>query len=258
MGYAGNGRKYLRDTSLRIFRGGPRWAVLVRPLWDSTRDLLPIIGVVGLFQIVVFQKPIEDVVPIATGLAFVILGLTLFIAGLQMGLFPLGEGMAEDFARKGSAPWMIAFAIALGFGTTFAEPALIAVSGKAATLQGPGVDPAQFALVLRSTVAASVGLALALGVLRILRGWPLHYLMIGGYLLIMALTPFTPAGMIAIAYDSGAVTTSTITVPLTTALGVGLATHIRGRNPLLDGFGMIALASLTPILFVLLLGIVWQ
>ncbi len=231
---------------------------MVRPLWNSTRDLLPIIGVVGLFQTLVFQKPIADIAPIATGLALVILGLTLFVAGLEMGLFPLGEGMAEDFARKGSTPWMIAFAVSLGFGTTFAEPALIAVAAKAAALQPPGTDPARFALVLRSTVAASVGLALAIGVLRILRGWPLHNLIIGGYMLVMVLTPWTPAGMIAIAYDSGAVTTSTITVPLTTALGVGLATHIRGRNPLLDGFGMIALASLTPILFVLSLGILWQ
>jgi len=218
---------------------------------------LPIIGVVGFFQAVVFQKPIEDITPIAIGLVLVILGLTLFVAGLEMGLFPLGEGMAEDFARKGSAPWMVAFAVALGFGATFAEPALIAIASKAGTLQAPGVDPAQFALVLRSTVAASVGLALALGVLRILYGWPLHYLMVGGYLLVIALTPWAPSGIIGIAYDSGGVTTSTITVPLTTALGVGLATHIRGRNPLLDGFGMIALASIAPIVFVLSLGILW-
>lgn len=243
---------------MRIDWPSKPWTLVARPLWNSTRDLLPIVAVIGAFQSLVFQKPLGDIAPILTGLTFVILGLTLFVAGLEMGLFPLGEGMAEDFARKGSAPWMIAFAVCLGFGTTFAEPALIAVAAKAAALQPPGTNPEHFALVLRSTVALSVGLALAVGVLRILRGWPLHHLMIGGYLLVTLLTPWTPASMIAIAYDSGAVTTSTITVPLTTALGVGLATHLRGRNPLLDGFGMIGLASLTPILFVLTLGILTQ
>jgi Protein of unknown function (DUF1538) len=164
------------------------------------------------------------------------------------GGFPLGEGMAHDFAKKGSVPWLIAIAFALGFGMTFAEPALIAIADKASTL--PALQRS-FAIGLRTTVAVSVGLSLALGVIRIIKGWPLHHFIVVGYLLIMVVTPFAPSNIMAIAYDSGGVTVSTITVPLTAALGIGLASSIKGRSPLLDGFGLIALASLTPILFVL-------
>ncbi len=236
-----------------------------KALWRSTRDLLPIIGVVVLFQLVVFRRPLDNVGPLLVGLALVISGLTLFVAGLELGLFPLGEGMAHDFARKGSVPWLIAFAFALGFGTTFAEPALIAIAAKAAdlaALDAPGEQQTaireSYAFTLRSTVAVSVGCALSVGVLRIVLGWPIHYLIIVGYALVMLLTPFAPRGIIAVAYDAGGVTTSTVTVPLTAALGVGLASSIKGRSPLVDGFGLIALASLAPILFVLALGILWS
>jgi len=152
----------------------------------------------------------------------------------------------------------------LGFGTTFAEPALIAIADEAGKLQalekklvGEAATKvvAAYALQLRLVVACSVGLALLLGVLRILKGWPMHYIIMIGYLMVMVLTPLSPTQIVAIAYDSGGVTTSTITVPLTAALGVGLANCIRGRNPLFDGFGLIALASLSPIIFVLLMGI---
>jgi len=183
-----------------------------------------------------------------------VLGLTLFVFGLEMGLFPIGEQLAHAFARKGSVPWLVPFAFALGFGTTVAEPALIAVAAEAANLTGGG---ATWQTGLRLTVAAAVGAALVVGVLRILLGWPIQWLVIGGYLAVIALTPLAPPAIVGVAYDSGGVTTSTITVPLTAALGVGLAGSIRGRNPLLDGFGLIALASLTPILFVLLFGTVW-
>jgi hypothetical protein len=234
------------------------------PLWDSLRDLLPILCTVAVFQLLVFRQPLANVGQLLLGLALVVLGLTLFIAGLKIGLFPLGEQMAQDFARKGSLSWLIAFAFALGFGTTFAEPALIAVANEAAKLTGGHAEAEQleaasqnFALVLRLTVAVAVGSALVLGVLRILLGWPLHYMIMCGYLMVMLLTPFSSNDILAVAYDSGGVTTSTITVPLTAALGVGLASSIQGRNPLLDGFGLIAFASLTPILFVLLLGLVW-
>jgi hypothetical protein len=237
---------------------------MIIPLWGSLRDLLPIVVVVLVFQLLVFQQPFPNVAQLIGGLVFVVIGLTLFIAGLNMALFPLGEGMAHDFARKGSVPWLLAFAFALGFGTTFAEPALIAIAEKAAELRVPGdanlVDNAlraKFAFTLRATVGVSVGLALCLGVIRIIMGWPLHYLIIVGYLLVMLATPFAPVNIVAIAYDSGGVTTSTITVPLTAALGIGLSSSIKGRNPLVDGFGLIALASLTPILFVLGLGIIW-
>jgi hypothetical protein len=242
-----------------------KWLIAVwLPLWSSIRDLLPIIGVVLFFQLIVFRQSLPNLGQLISGLIFVVLGLTLFIAGLEMGLFPLGEGMAHDFARKGSVPWLITFAFALGFGTTFAEPALIAIAKEASTLrefEGQAAEIAvmqqRFAFTLRATVAVSVGIALALGVIRIIKGWPLHYMFIVGYLLVMLVTPLAPVSIVAIAYDSGGVTTSTITVPLTAALGIGLASSIKGRNPLIDGFGLIALASLLPILFVLVFGIVW-
>jgi MFS family permease len=228
-------------------------------LWISLRDLLPIIITVTLFQLLVFRQGLDNLPSILFGVVLVVVGLSLFIAGLQMALFPIGEQMAKDFAKKGSVPWIIAFAFALGFGTTFAEPALIAIASEAASLAGeeagdPNFDQTRYALTLRSVVAMAVGIALVTGVMRILWGWPLHWIIIAGYCLVMVLTPFAPTSIIGVAYDAGGVTTSTITVPLTTALGVGLASCIRGRNPLLDGFGLIALASLTPIICVLILG----
>lgn len=233
-------------------------------LWASLRDLLPIIIVIGLFQALVFQRPVENVGQLFVGMLLVVLGLTLFVLGLELGLFPLGEQMAYDFARKGNVFWLTVFAFSLGFGTAFAEPALIAVAGKASELtvvesltDTLAADRARFALTLRATVAVAVGLALVIGVMRILSGWNLQYLITIGYLLIMVMTVCAPPQIVAIAYDSGGVTTSTITVPLTAALGVGLASSIKGRNPLLDGFGMIAMAALMPILFVLMLGLVY-
>lgn len=234
------------------------------PLWNSLRDLLPIIAVVAVFQLLVFQQPLRNAGQLLLGLSMVVIGLSLFIAGLRLGLFPLGEGMAHDFARKGSVPWLILFAFCLGFGTTFAEPALITIANEAAHVKfaeqaGDEARALQrtFALTLRTTVAIAVGIALMLGVMRIIKGWPVQYFILVGYCFVMLITPFAPSNIIGIAYDSGGVATSTITVPLTAALGVGLASSIQGRNPLFDGFGMIALASLTPILFVLGLGIIW-
>lgn len=233
-------------------------------LWASLRDLLPIIIVIGLFQALVFQRPVENFGQLFVGMLLVVIGLTLFVLGLELGLFPLGEQMAYDFARKGNVFWLVAFAFSLGFGTAFAEPALIAVAGKASELTVVQsltdtlvADRARFAFILRATVAVAVGLALVIGVLRILFGWNLQYLITIGYLLIMIMTVCAPPQIVAIAYDSGGVTTSTITVPLTAALGVGLASSIKGRNPLLDGFGMIAMAALMPILFVLMLGLIY-
>jgi len=193
----------------------------------------------------------------------VMVGLTIFIQGLEMALFPIGESLAGAFARKGSIIWLLLFAFGLGFGTTVAEPALIAVSEVAArTLAASGIIPspeetqAKYALALRYTVAISVGTAIIIGVLRILKGWPIHWLIISGYGLVVMLTMIAPPEIIGIAYDSGGVTTGTVTVPLITALGVGLATVIKGRNPMIDGFGLIAFASLLPIIFVLIFGIV--
>lgn len=234
---------------------------IISPLWQSTRDLLPIIIVIAFFQIFVLQKPIPNMGQLLVGTALVVLGLSLFIKGLEIGLFPIGESMAYAFARKGSVLWLLAFAFSLGFGTTIAEPALIAVADKAAEVASIGnvianTEEARssYASGLRLTVALSVGLAIVIGVLRILKGWPIHYLIIGGYLGVVAMTFFAPKEIIGIAYDSGGVTTSTITVPLVTALGVGLASSIKGRNPMLDGFGLIAFASLTPMIFVMVYG----
>ncbi|MCY4156358.1 MAG: DUF1538 domain-containing protein [Gammaproteobacteria bacterium] len=238
-------------------------AAILRRLAAAARDLAPIILVIALFQGLVIRQPFPDLAGVVVGLACVVLGLALFIQGLELGLFPLGEAIARSFVKKGSAAALLAFAFCLGFGTTVAEPALVAVGEKAAEVASEAGFIADsenarsaYAFQLRLVVALSVGAAIVLGVLRILKGWPLHHLIIGGYLLVTLMTLFAPAEIIGVAYDSGGVTTSTITVPLVTALGVGLASSIKGRNPMLDGFGLIAFASLSPMIFVLAYGIV--
>ncbi|MFS1863134.1 hypothetical protein BCU90_15960 [Vibrio lentus] len=236
---------------------------LFRAMLGSLRDLLPIVAVIAFFQLAVLQEPLPHLLSILTGLVLVVLGLTFFIFGLEMGLFPIGESMAQAFARKGSVFWLLTFAFCLGFGTTIAEPALTAVAAEAAEVAAEGgVIPntldemEEYADGLRFTVALSVGIAILLGVLRILKGWPIQYMIIGGYIGVVVLTAFAPENIIGIAYDSGGVTTSTITVPLVTALGVGLASAIKGRNPMIDGFGLIAFASLLPMMFVMVYGMV--
>lgn len=233
----------------------------VTVLLGCLRDLLPIVLVILFFQLLVLQQPIPNMVDLLLGTLLVVLGLTLFTFGLEMGLFPIGEAMAHAFASKGSVFWLLLFSFTLGFGTTVAEPALIAVADEAARIAAeggiiqPGTDAqATYADGLRLTVAISVGLAIVIGVMRILKAWPIHIMIAIGYLLVVIMTAFAPEFIIGIAYDSGGVTTSTITVPLVTALGVGLASSIKGRNPMLDGFGLIAFASLTPIIFVLVYG----
>ncbi len=230
------------------------WAAL----FDSLRDLLPIILVIGFFQFAVLQQPIPNLGEIVVGIVFVVIGLTLFVQGLNLSLFPIGESMAYSFASKGSLFWLLCFAFALGFGTTIAEPALIAVAREAAIIAANGnmienseQSLASYAQGLRITVAISVGVAIMIGVFRIVKGWPIQYLIVIGYSGVVIMTVFAPPEIIGIAYDSGGVTTSTITVPLVTALGVGLASSIKGRNPMVDGFGLIAFASLTPMIFVM-------
>ena len=227
-------------------------------LLGSMRDLLPIVLVIAFFQIVVLQQTPEHLLQIFIGLFFVVLGLTFFIFGLEQGLFPIGESMAHAFASKGSVYWLLTFAFALGFGTTIAEPALIAVAEEASEVVAEAglIEVNQQAMDsyadgLRITVALSVGFAIALGVLRIILNWSIQYIIMIGYVMVIVMTGFAPDEIIGIAYDSGGVTTSTITVPLVTALGIGLASSISGRNPMLDGFGLIAFASLFPIIFVL-------
>ena len=186
--------------------------------------LIIIILVILFFQFAVLQQALPNLIDIIIGIIFVVLGLTFFIFGLEMGLFPIGESMAHALAKKGSVFWLIAFAFALGFGTTIAEPALIAVAAEAAEVaaQGGMIEANQlaqesYANGLRYTVAFSVGLAIVLGVIRILTGWSIQIMIIGGYILVVIMTGFAPKEIIGIAYDSGGVTTSTITVPLVTA-----------------------------------------
>ncbi len=232
-------------------------------LIEALRDLAPIIIVIAVFQLGVLQKPLPNLLSLIGGSLLVVVGLAFFVLGLEMGLFPLGEAMAYAFARKGSLAWLLVFGFGLGFSTTIAEPALIAISRKAAVIAadadliGPGeAAKSAYALGLRLTVAASVGTAILVGIVRILKGWPVQYLIIGGYVVVMLITTIAPEEILGIAYDSGGVTTSTVTVPLVTALGVGLSSSIKGRNPMIDGFGLIAFASLLPMIFVIVYGMI--
>ena len=231
----------------------------------AVRDLLPIVVVISAFQLFVFGEPVTGLFSLGIGALFVVAGLTFFIFGLRLALFPVGESLAHELARKGSVFWLITFAFVLGFGTTIAEPALIAIAAEAAqvaanagAIETSDEAKSNYALGLRLTVALAVGAALVLGVMRILANWSLPILIIAGYCLVVLLTSLAPKEIVGVAYDSGGVTTSTVTVPLVTALGVGLASSLKGRNPMTDGFGLIAFASLTPVLFVLGFGIVVQ
>lgn len=242
------------------------WLRRLRLFWQNLKqsffDMLPIIVVVAFFQVLILQRPLPNPVDTLIGIFMVILGLSLFIRGLEISLFPLGERMAYAFSRKGSLFWLLAFAFCLGFGTTVAEPALIAVADEAAHVAAEGKIIANtpeakqsYADGLRLSVAVSVGFAILIGVIRIIKGWAIHYLIVFGYVGVVIMTMFAPDWIIGIAYDSGGVTTSTVTVPLVTALGVGLASSIKNRNPMIDGFGLIAFASLTPMIFVMAYGI---
>lgn len=220
-------------------------------LRESFRDLLPIILVIMFFQLAIIQSVPQNWLSTAIGLTIVGVGLAIFLLGLEIGIFPVGEGLASDFAHKGSTGWIILFAFMIGFGTTVAEPALLVIADKAAGISAGRID----AFTLRMVVAFSVGFAIVLGVWRIIKGTPIHYYIITGYILVVAATAFAPKEIVGLAYDLGGVTTSTVTVPLVAALGIGLASTIKGRNPVLDGFGLIAFASLTPMIFVQFYGI---
>ena len=226
-------------------------ASFLKLLKESFRDLLPIIMVIIFFQLAIIQTIPENWLSTAIGLAIVGVGLAVFLLGLEVGIFPVGEGLAVDFAKKGSTFWIILFAFMVGFGTTIAEPALLVIAHKAASISDGRID----ATTLRLVVAFSVGFAIVIGVWRIIKGHPIHYYIIAGYIIVVAATAFSPKEIVGLAFDLGGVTTSTVTVPLVAALGIGLASTIKGRNPILDGFGLIAFASLTPMLFVQFYGI---
>ena len=200
----------------------------LKSLRESALALLPIILVIVFFQLLLLRQPIPNLGEILAGTLMVMAGLAFFVGGLKMALFPIGEEMAYNFVRRGNLWWLLLFAFTLGFGTTVAEPALIAISDEAARVAASGhviedtlEAQASYAIGLRLTVALAVGIALVVGVFRILKGWPVQYLIIGGYLGVVVMTFFAPPEIIGIAYDSGGVTTSTVTVPLVAALGLG-------------------------------------
>mgnify|MGYP001811650899 FL=1 len=231
----------------------------------SARDLAPIVIVIAFFEFVVLQQVPDGLFGIIVGVIIVVIGLTFFIYGLELALFPIGDALAVALAQKGSIFLLVIFAFLLGFGTTIAEPALTAIAGEAGQIAADAgaieqTDEAlrKYVLGLRITVALSVGTALILGVLRIIFGWSLPLMIFSGFALVGGMTACAPAEFGGGACDSGGVTTSTVTVPLVTALGVGLASSLRDRNPMTDGFGLIAFASLTPMIFVMAYGGIYQ
>ncbi|WP_135468293.1 DUF1538 domain-containing protein [Crenalkalicoccus roseus] len=236
-----------------------RLPAFLRVLLENARDLAPLLAVVAFFQGAVLREAPPELAQKLGGAVLVVLGLTFFVRGLSMSLFPLGEGLADTFARRGNLLLLLAFAFAIGFGSTVAEPALHAVTlqaGEAAAAAGlvaggeEGV--ARYALVLRYAASVAVGLAVVLGCLRIVLGWPAVWLLLGGYALVTALALAAETPLLGVAFDAGAAATSAINIPLIAALGIGLASVIRGRRPLVDGFGLVALASLMTMLAVLL------
>jgi len=228
-------------------------------LLSTGRDLLPVVAIIFGFQLLVIRKPIANVHKVLVGLVYVLIGLTLFLQGLEQALFPLGRLLAtqltsNDFISAdinaihwADYMWVYLFAFLIGFSTTVAEPSLLAVAIKANQVSAGAIS----ANGLRVAVALGVAVGITLGSWRIVTGYPLHYFIIGGYLVVVVQTFFTPKMIVPIAYDSGGVTTSTVTVPLVAALGLGLAESVPGRSPLIDGFGLIAFASLFPIMSVM-------
>ncbi|MGM0569122.1 DUF1538 domain-containing protein [Marinobacter sp.] len=217
----------------------------------ALKNLLPIVVVVAFFQVLVLRQLPDNLASMAVGLLIVAAGVALFLQGLELSIFPVGRSLSNQFARKGSVPVLLAFGFALGFSAVVAEPALIAVAMQAQEISGGRID----AFTLRMLVAVSVGFVTALGVFRTIFGFPLHWFMIIGYITVVIVTWFSPPEIVGLAYDSGGVTTNVVTVPLIAALGIGLAASIRGRNPLIDGFGLVALAVMVPMITVQLYGI---
>ena len=235
---------------------------LLATAWSTLGDVAPIAAILFGFQYVVIRQPLPHLKTILVGFVYVALGLTLFLVGLERALFPIGTLMAEQLSDPafvtgteggpGSSDWrdyywIYLFAAAIGFATTIAEPALIAVAIKAHQASGGGIS----VWGLRIAVAVGVAVGVSLGTFRIVTGTPLHYYIIAGYVLVILQTLRADRTIIPLAYDSGGVTTSTVTVPLVAALGIGLASSVPGRSPLIDGFGLIAFASLFPIVSVL-------
>ncbi len=227
------------------------WQDLLYDLLGTIKDVAPIIAVIFFFQYTIIKKPVAHLRRIIIGIIMVILGLYAFIVGLEMGLFPIGETIALQLTAMKNNLLIYLFAFLIGFSTTMAEPALLAIAIKAEEISEGKIKQT----ILRMVVALGVAVGIALGAYRLISGDPIHYYIIGGYLIVIIMTYFAPAYIVPLAYDSGGVTTSTVTVPLVAALGLGLAENIAGRNPLIDGFGLIAFASLFPMITVMGYGI---
>lgn len=227
---------------------------LARSLVQSLHDLAPLFGVIAFFQLVVLGRSFPDLGEALLGVAAMVIGLTLFLRGLSTSVFPLGEALASRLAEKGSVVWLLVFAFALGFGSTFAEPALGAVVKAivdSADLEtGMGSD--NVALALRAAVSAAVGIGVALGAMRIVLGWGAAWSVLAAYGIAIALALPAQTAHVGVAFDAGAAATSAINIPLITTLGVGLATVLKGRDPIRDGFGIVALASIMPTVALLL------
>ena len=209
-------------------------------------DLSIIVGIIMFYQFAILQTVPDNLPDMMVGMMFVAIGLALFLRGLEVGIFPLGEDLSQQLAKMKSRIWLILFAFVIGFATTIAEPALIVIAAKAETISSGKID----ALTIRLVVALSVGLAIVIGVFRIIANHAIHYYIIAGYVLVLGMTYFSPEEIVGLAYDSGGITTSTVTVPLIAALGIGLAGSLKNRNPLIDGFGLIAFSSVMPMIFV--------
>jgi hypothetical protein len=232
-----------------------------RNILGHMKDVAPLLVVIAFFQGAVLRQPLPDLPGILFGLVLLVVGLGLFMRGLEIALFPAGESIGRALVRMGSLRWLFIFSFLVGFGTAMAEPALITVADRVAfaVVEAGMISETPrgaqwYALGFRLSVALGVGSALMLGVLRTVKGWPLHRLLAGGVLVIALILPLAPTEFSAVALDAGPVTLSTITVPLVTALGIGLASSIAGRNPLTDGFGLVALTAILPALFVLAYG----
>jgi len=231
-------------------------------LFETFFDILPIAIIIFGFQFLVIRKRVKNFKKVLTGMFYVLIGITFFLMGLEQALFPIGRDMAEQLTNPEFLQsvrlsvgelqwqdyyWVYIFAFSIGAGTTIAEPALIAVAMKANEVSGGAIG----VWGLRIAVAIGVAFGLSLGTYRIVVGAPMHYFIITGYVIVVIQTFFSPKLIVPLAYDSGGVTTSTVTVPLVAALGLGLAETVPGRSPLIDGFGLIAFASLCPIISVM-------
>lgn len=229
-------------------------------IFRNVLDILPIVLVVAVFQYLVIRQPLPDLTSTLAGSLLVLLGLTLFVQGMTMSLFPLGESIVRTLAYRANLWLLLTFAFAVGFGSTVAEPALIAVTNEAAAAAFADSSAEQIrlnALLLRNACALAVGLAIMIGCIRIIKGWPGFWFVIGGYLLAVSLAALSNSPLTAIAFDAGAAATSAINIPLISTIGVSLASMISGRNPMVDGFGLVALCSVMPMIVILVSALFW-